>query len=189
MNPPLIFRPREYCDLSNIANYNEFLIFQIIFRPEHKCLYLVLIKAEPNLIKFVKFDLQNPENNNMIDIKRFIHFFVVSNSYPYVIFKFVRNVVYQTCFNRLKKTKNFNFFGLGENTEEQGELGLTEFYRGVSILEFIRFSKDESKFFVNEDKSIKLILKETKEVLKIFSQHNYPTVDVLFDANLQNLYR
>jgi hypothetical protein len=125
----------------------------------------------------------------MVNISKDVHFFEINNKNPDEFFMVNNNIIYHTGFKLLQKTKVFNFFGLGETQEELDQKGLTEFYRSVSTIEFIRFTEDQSKFFVNENKSIKLIRSMNKEILKIYSQHLYPIIDVVFDKNLKHLYR
>jgi hypothetical protein len=184
----LTSRPRQYFDLQTISKFNQYDIFQKIFKPELKCLYLMMISHTDKPNRILKFDLNNIENNLEAEISQIdFNSFEVSGPNPDEFYVISENVIYHTGFKLLKKPKNFNFFGFG--AEKTKDLGLKEFYRSVSAIEFIRFTKDNEFFFVNEDKSIKMIQTESKEVLKIFSQHNFSVINVLFDEKLKNLYR
>ena len=187
--PKLTPRPREYIDLQSVENLKNFDIAEIIFEEDHRCLYFLLLKSNPNVFKFIKIDLVEPTNILKVDIGHDVHFFEIHNKTPDEFFMISNNVVYHTGFKLLKKNKSFNFFGLGGQDQELGHKGLTEFYRSASFIEFIRFTEDQSKFFVNENKSIKLIRSDNKEILKIYNQHLYPIIDVIFDKTLNHLYR
>jgi len=152
-------------------------------------LYFLLLKTNPNSFKFIKIDLVDPDGILKVDISKDVHFFEINNKNPDEFFMINDNVIYKSGFKMLQKSKSFNFFGFGETQEELDQKGLNEFYRSVSMIEFIRFTEDQSKFFVNEFKSIKLIKTLNKEVLKIYNQHLYSVIDVLFDKNLNHLYR
>ena len=165
------------------------MIAEIIFEPQLRCLYFLMMKGVPNTFKFVKIDLQDPKGVLTVTISKDVHFFEINKENSDEFYMISHNVIYHTGFKLLQKSNNFNFFGLGETQEDLDQKGLTEFYRSMSVIEFIRFTGDRSKFFVNEDKSIRLMRTDNKEVLKIFSQHNFVTIDVAFDKNLEHLYR
>lgn len=180
-------RPEEYFSL-DISGNDDYTVTERIFEPQLKCLYFLLIKTNPNAFKFIKVDLVDQEKHQSADISKDVHFFEVDKLNPDMFYMINNNVVYHTGFISVSK-KRFSFFGLGQPGAEVSQKGVTEFYRSAFVVEFIRFTQDQSKFFVNEYKSIKLIQTSSKEVLKIFNQHQYSTIDVVFDKNLVNLYR
>lgn len=133
-------------------------------------------------------DLVDGEKHRAADITKDVHFFEVDKADAEKFYMISENVVYHTGFNSVGK-KRFSFFGLAQTDIEPNSKGFTEFYRSAFVVEFIRFTPDKANFFVNEHKSVRLIQTASKEVLKIFNQHQYWPVDVMFDRAMENLYR
>lgn len=174
--------------MDSICEEIEYTVTEKMFEPELKCMYFLLIKTNPNAFKFVKVDLENQERNLSVDISKDVHFFEVDRANADMFYMVSNNVVYHSGFQEVGK-KRFSFFGIGQSLKELEQSKPNEFYRSVSVVEFIRFTAGKERFFVNEYKSIKLVETSSKEVLKIFDQHQLATIDVLFDRELENLYR
>ena len=175
--------------LKNIPAVNLYKIYTHVFRPSLNKIYFSTYEKPKDISKyFVQVDLVTGVSKE-IEVKLEATFFEAHYSDPEIFFFIEDKIIYKMGFV-VKRTSSFGFFGTMSKAEEgQKELfGAEEFFRSKQMIDFVRFDRDMSSFFINEGKSIKQIDFESFEVLKIFDQQSFNPNDVVFCPRFKFLY-
>lgn len=150
-------------------------------------MYLVTFKNERNEIFLVQIDLEQKNVFKKVKIKLDAIFFEIDRKDPDQFYFIEKKTIYSMDFSVQESTFG-NIFG-GGNKDEKNLYGAKEFFSSKYELEFVRFNEDMSHFFINEGKTIKMLLTETFEVVKVFDQQEFDPIDIFFSSDSQFMFR
>lgn len=150
-------------------------------------MYLVTFKNERNEIFLVQIDLEQKNVFKKVKIKLDAIFFEIDRKDPDQFYFIEKKTIYSMDFS-VQESAFGNIFG-GGNKDEKNLYGAKEFFSSKYELEFVRFNEDMSHFFINEGKTIKMLLTETFEVVKVFDQQEFDPIDIFFSSDSQFMFR
>lgn len=151
-------------------------------------MYLVTFKNDRNEIFLIQIDMEQKNAIKKVKIKLDAIFFEIDRKNPDQFYFIEERSIYAMDFSVQESTFGNIFSGAG-NKDEKNLFGATEFYSSKYELEFVRFDEDMRHFFINEGKTIKMLLTETFEVVKVFDQHEFDPIDIFFSSDGQFMFR
>lgn len=154
-------------------------MYEIIFKPQHKKLYITTLRDRDNIMYFIRIDLQQENVSKTLTIKRDISLFEVDNCDPDQFYMVEDNYIFRSTFSSGQGFLNF----------QSKENEIEDFFRTKEPIEFIRFQMNMEKFLVNEGKTIKLVDTVSHDVRAIFDSHSLQPLDAFFSKDNLFMFR